>query len=385
MASRIPKMPSMVSHVATAEETAADCSKAQAVMMPTPMAPAKKGIPKAPTSSASSSAPPASSRLQRVARITKRLPAAPAGGDVGRNCDDTAALQQPSTAIPCPPPSSSTAGPQQPVEEQPCGCSGDEGRPPPRRTPAPPPTCSAAPAALPAGTAPQALSAPAAAVASAAEQQQQQAVATDSAACSVSSASDSPAASSSAKRPTSLPSNQAEQEASTDSEDTEPPCCCPTTSTSTKPDTATATATTTAIATATATTSSTTSTSTTTSPSRVRRFFVASPNDPTPPSKFALSPAEARQMVDKLTEMYGNYNIRLIDSLLAAPPREICASVTAPASPRLSPTAESGEEEVSPAAPSEGTAQPSKAPKRKLSKFLRGLFGGCVGRNVEAL
>ncbi|GLC76129.1 hypothetical protein PLESTF_001737900 [Pleodorina starrii] len=117
----------MVSHVATAEETAADCSKAQAVMMPTPMAPAKKGIPKAPTSSASSSAPPASSRLQRVARITKRLPAAPAGGDVGRNCDDTAALQQPSTAIPCPPPSSSTAGPQQPVEEQPCGCSGDEG------------------------------------------------------------------------------------------------------------------------------------------------------------------------------------------------------------------------------------------------------------------
>ncbi|GLC45576.1 hypothetical protein PLESTM_001751400 [Pleodorina starrii] len=380
-------MPSMVSHVATAEETAADCSKAQAVMMPTPMAPAKKGIPKAPTSSASSSAPPASSRLQRVARITTRLPAAPAGGDVGRNCDDTAALQQPSTAIPCPPPSSSTAGPQQPVEEQPCGCSGGKG---PAATTsdacassdllrsASSSSCGDCPSSSLSASSSCSLS-------SSSSSSSSSAVATDSAACSVSSASDSPAASSSAKRPTSLPSNQAEQEASTDSEDTEPPCCCPTTSTSTTPATATATATTTAIATATATTSSTTSTSTTTSPSRVRRFFVASPNDPTPPSKFALSPAEARQMVDKLTEMYGNYNIRLIDSLLAAPPREICASVTAPASPRLSPTAESGEEEVSPAAPSEGTAQPSKAPKRKLSKFLRGLFGGCVGRNVEAL
>ncbi|GLC45570.1 hypothetical protein PLESTB_000872400 [Pleodorina starrii] len=372
-------MPSLVSHVATAKETAADCSKAQPAMMPTPpMAPAKKGIPKAPTSSASSSAPPASSRLQRVARITTRLPAAPAGGDVGRNCDDMAALQQPSTAIPCPPPSSSTAGLQQPVEEQPCDCSGDEG---PAATTSD--ACASSDLLRSAsssscGNCPSS-SLSASSSCSRSSLSSSSAVATDSEACLVSSASDSLAASSSAERPTSLPSNQAEQEANTDSEDTEPPCCCPTTSTSiaTTPDTATATAT------ATTTTSTTTST-TTTSPSRVR-FFVAAPNDPNPPSKFALSPAEARQMIDKLTEMYGNYNIRLLDALLAAPPREICAPVTAPASPRLSPTAESEEEEASPAAPSEGTAQPSKAPKRKLSKFLRGLFGGCVGRNVEAL
>ncbi|GLC63195.1 hypothetical protein PLESTF_000010600 [Pleodorina starrii] len=64
----------------------------------------------------------------------------------------------------------------------------------------------------------------------------------------------------------------------------------------------------------------------------------------------------------------------------------VAEAVPVCASPRPS-LATEGEKEEAPApdAPSDATAQLSKGPRRKLSKILRGLFGGCVGRNVEAL
>ncbi|GLC39463.1 hypothetical protein PLESTF_000833700 [Pleodorina starrii] len=224
------------------------------------------------------------------------------------------------------------------------------------------------------------------------------------------------AVSSFAERPVALTSRQAEGEPRA-------LCRCPATTTTTTTTATTATTTTTTVNTTT-TTNTTNTTNTTTSPS------AAAPCTRRPAQASMLSPEELLQVLRLINGVYEIYNAqslrqlkRLSDALkqlegkkklegcagtsaqapslalspnpLLAPAPTPLASVPegneeaapAPASPRVLPAeeAEAGKE-LSTATPSEEpAAKPSKGLKHKFGKILRGLFGGCVGRNEEAL
>ncbi|GLC63198.1 hypothetical protein PLESTF_000010900 [Pleodorina starrii] len=386
MASRIPKMPSQVSHVAIAEETAASSSKARPAMVPTPTAQVKKGIPKAPMSSTSSAARPSPSRQQPFARITTRLPAAPA-------------------TITCPP-SSSTSGPQQPVEEQPCS-SRDEGLSPLTLESCATDLLRSASSSSCGGCPSSSLSASSSCSLSSSSSSGSSISTTTTSNLSSFPASDSPsfpassAASSSAERPTSsLPSSsssQAEQEPRTASDDTEPHSCCCTA----PPPIADATP--------------LAMTAQGSSPAKLEEIrqlarleeirqrllktlrpgsAAAVPDWPqtTDEERIAYLDHIKQRLLDSYFRLTGrlpsNYDCAGPAPQAPAPlvAATVAEAVPVCASPRPS-LASEGEKEEAPApdAPSEATAQLSKGPKRKLSKILRGLFGGCVGRNVEAL
>ncbi|GLC58372.1 hypothetical protein PLESTB_001351800 [Pleodorina starrii] len=205
-----------------------------------------------------------------------------------------------------------------------------------------------------------------------------------------------------AERPVALTSSQAEGKPR--AQDTpEPPCRCPTTTTTT---------TTTTVNT---TTTAGNTVNTTTSPS------AAAPCTRRPAQASMLSPEELLQVLRLINGVYEIYNAqglrqlkRLSDALkqlegkkklegcpVASPvpgpaagpgpdPAGVCTrpneeAAPAPASPRDLPAeeAEAGKEPSTAAPSEEPAAKPPKGLKHKLSKLLRGLFGGCVGRNVE--
>ncbi|GLC57504.1 hypothetical protein PLESTB_001234600 [Pleodorina starrii] len=377
-------MPSQASHVTIAEETAAPSSMARpAMVVPTPTVQVKKGIPKAPMPSTSSAARPSPSRQQPFARITTRLPAAPA-------------------TITCPP-SSSTSGPQQPVEEQPCS-SRDE-----RRSPLTSDLCAinllrSASSSSCGGCPSSSLSASSSC--SLGSSSSDIRISTTTSNISSFPASDSPsfpassAASSSAERPTSsLPSSssQAEQEPRTASDDTEPHSCCCTA----PPPIAAATP--------------RAMTAQGSSPAKLeelrqlarleeirqRLLKTLRPGSATAVPEWPQTTDEERiayldHIKQRLLDCYFRLNGRLPPNYDCAGPvpqapaplaaATVAEAVPVCASPRPSMATETEKEEApAPDAPSEAAAQLSKGPRRKLSKILRGLFGGCVGRNVEAL
>ncbi|GLC34666.1 hypothetical protein PLESTB_001236800 [Pleodorina starrii] len=384
MASRIPKMRSQASHLAIAEETAAPSSKARPAMVPTPTAQVKKGIPKAPTSSTPSAAACRSpSRQQPFARITTRLPAAPA-------------------TITCLP-SSSTSGPQHPVEEQPCG-SRDEGLSPLITSD----LCAtdllrSASSSSCGGCPSSSLSASSSCSLGSSSSSGSSISTTTTSNLSSFPASDSPsfpassAASSSAERPTSsLPSSssQAEQQPRTASDDTEPHSCCCTA----PPPIAAATP--------------LAMTAQGSSPAKLEELrqrarleeirqrllrtlrpgsAAAVPDWPqtTDEERIAyLDLIKQRALVRLTGRLPPNYDCAGPVPQAPAPLAAVTEAEAVPvcASPRPSLATETKKEEApAPDAPSEATAQLSKGPRRKSSKILRGMFGGCVGRNVEAL